>query len=350
MNINDLKILFSNNSRLFNDSKLNDIDFKHEKIIENSKMNLKNLNSSNFRNWDQQNDMGLKYSMTYFSKIFLGLKKKNIFYGFFELFKKRLNHIFEYSSMIDDIQILKLLGAENLIIENPQNKTPGSFNFPLVNGYSVSFRWLRYLYILNQIKRFNLIKNDNAWLDIGSYYGGLQGLVRKYFPETKIIMLDFSHQLARSFIYLKQLYPKANHLFPNQILQIKDINDIPKGSFLYVELEDINKLNDLEIKMVSNFYSLGEMKKKTFENYLNSDFVKNSKIVYFANRFNSRPFYEKTYDDPINIFDYKVKKNIFYFDIFPMGHYQISNRKIFERTFFRNISSQYFEIIWKDKI
>ena len=347
MKVKDLKTFFSMNSRLLNDFDFKGIDSKHKKIIKNSKNNIENLNSSNFRNWDDQNDMGLNYSMTFISKIFLGLNNTNIYNNLFRFFKKRINHIFEYSSMLDDIDILKFLGSESLINENPQNQTPGAINYPLVNGYSVSVRWLRYLYILNQIIRFKLIKNNDVWLDIGSYYGGLQGLVKKYFPDTKIIMLDFSHQLARSFIYLKQLYPNANHILPNQVNKIKDIRDIPDGSFIYIEVEDTNKLNNLDIKLVTNFYSLGEMKKKTFDNYLNFDFVKNAKIIYFVNRFNSSPFFDKTYDDPINVFDYKLYKKIFYFDIFPMAHYQITNRKIFNRTFFRNISSQYFEIIWK---
>ena len=302
MNINDLKKTFSNNSRLNKKFEFKDIDSKHKNIIKNSKTNLENLNSSNFRNWGSQNDMGLKYSMTFLSKNFLELNKIRLLNNFFNFFKKRLNHIFEYSSMLDDIEILKLLDGESLIKENPQNKTPGSINYPLVNGYSVSIRWLRYLYILNQIIRFNLINKNDIWLDIGSYYGGLQGLVKKYFPKTKIIMLDFSHQLLRSFIYLKKLYPNANHIFPNQSQKIKDIKNIPDGSFVYVEVEDTNTLNNFDIKIVTNFFSLGEMKKKSFDNYLNSEFMKNAKTIYFANRFNSSPFFEKTYDDSINIY------------------------------------------------
>ena len=341
MDIKQLYKLFKENSgsnKILNNS---NIDSKHIKIIKNSKKNLNNLNSTNFRNWSDQNDMGLRYRMTYFSKLFLGLNNNFFFNYFIKLLKIRINHILEYSSMVDDIQILKSLDGEDLIAENPQNETPGAINYPLVNGYSVSFRWLRYLYILNQFRRFKLIKSNDVWLDIGSYYGGLQGLIKKYFPDTKIIMLDFNHQLTRSFIYLKQMYPNANHIFPNEIKKINNLKNVPNGSFLYVEIEDSKKLNEFNIDIVTNFFSLGEMKKNTFYNYINSDFLKKAEIIYFVNRFNSSPFYDKTYE---------IKKNVFYFDIFPMGHYQISNRKIFNRTFFRNISSQYFEIIWKQKI
>ena len=249
--------------------------------------------------------------------------------------------------MLDDIEVIKSSGGKKLLDENPQNKTPGSFNFPLVNGYSVSFRWLRYIYVLNQIIKNKLINNESIWVDIGSYYGGLQGLVKKYFPDSKIIMVDFNHQLTRSYIYLKQLYPDANHVFPNQISSIMSIESLPKGSIIYVEIEEFEKLNNFKINITTNFFSLGEMKKQVFDNYIYSDVIKNSDFVYFANRFISSPFFEKTYDDSINIFDYKLNQKCFHFDIFPISQYQIISRNILNRTFFRNISSPYFEMISK---
>ena len=57
--------------------------------------------------------------------------------------------------------------------------------------------------------------------------------------------------------------------------------------------------------------------------------------------------FEKTYDDSINIFDYKLNQKRTYFDIFPISHFQITLRNILKRTFFRNISSPYFEMISK---
>ena len=348
MDINTLFREFQTKSRLKN-SNTDLIDSKHNEIIKNSKENFKNLNIKNFRNWNDQNDMGLNYPMTYFSKVFLGLKKNKFLEWIYKIPKKRLNHYFEYSTMLDDIAIIKTLGGNQLMIENPQSDTPGAGNFPLVNGYSVSSRWLRYIYILNRIIKLKLIHENDLWLDIGSYYGGLQGLVKKYFPDIKIILVDFNHQLTRSYIYLKQMYPDSKHIFPNEIDLYSDIKNIPKGSIIYVDVEDFYKLDKLKVNLTTNFFSLGEMKKQTFEKYLNSEIVQNSDIVYSANRFISSPFFEKTYDDSLNIFDYKIKNKMFYFDIFPISHYQVTPRNILNRNFFRNISSQYFEIIWKNK-
>tara|TARA_B100001029_G_scaffold113287_1_gene93581 strand:+ start:424 stop:1482 length:1059 start_codon:yes stop_codon:yes gene_type:complete len=349
----DIKLLveeFTSNSRI-SKSVSQQIDSKHEEIISKADKNKKAFSYSDFRNWEAQNDMGLKYPMTFLSKIFLGINNLFLLNNFSSIIKKRFNHFFEYSSMLDDIQVIKSLGGELYLEENPQNKTPGAGNFPLVEGYSVTKRWLRYLYIFIQMKERGIINNNSVWVDIGSYYGGLQGIIKKYFPETKIILVDFNHQLMRSYIYLKNLYPQSNHILPNQLKKIDSINDLPKGSIVYVEVEDFKLLNKFKVDLVSNFFSLGEMKEETFKGYLYSSLIKNAKYNYFINRMFSSPFFDKTYDDNLNILDYNFSNNdAIHFDQFPMGNYQINNRQLHNRTFFRNNSSQYFEVILRNKL
>ena len=328
----------------------NSIDSKHKKILKESSEQIKKLSYKNFRNWDSQNDMGLKYPMTFFSKIFLGINSLIFFTQFFDILKKRINHFFEYSSMLDDIQVIKKMDCENILQDNPQNKTPGAINFPLVDNYSVTKRWLRYLYLFIQLKQNKILSNNLIWVDIGSYYGGLQGIVKKYFPNSIIFMVDFTHQLSRSYIYLKNLYPDSNHILPNQFNKINSINDIPRGSIIYVEVHQFDSLEKFNVDLVTNFFSLGEMKLNTFKKYMSSNLIKNSKFLYFVNRVFSSPFFDKTYDDNINIFDYSVDKNkCLHFDQFPIGNYQINNRKLHNRMFFRNNSSQYFEALIKQK-
>lgn len=344
IDINDLILEFKQNSKSANKSKIK-IDSKHKKIISESEKNLENLSYKNFRNWNSQNDMGLKYPMTFFSKTFLGLKSNFLLNFTVKILKKRLNHIFEYSSMVDDIEVIKNNNGSQLLIENPQNHTPGAVNFPLVQGYSVTTRWLRYIYLLSQIKKFKLLGNSSTWLDVGSYYGGLQGLVKKYYPNTTLILVDFNHQLMRSFIYLKNLYPETNHILPNKIKTIKSLNDY-KGSILYVDVDDFQFIENFKIDLVTNFFSLGEMRKETFKNYTESKIFKNSRYIYYSNRIFSSPNFDKTYDDSLNIFDYKNSNfKIKYLDVFPVGNFNISNKLLNNRYFFRNFSSQYFEMI-----
>ncbi len=317
-------------------------DSKHKDII--AKVDLTN-DLSKFRNWDQQNDMGLKYRIGIIPKLFLGQYNLNFISPLIKIINKRINHYFEYSSMLDDIAVIINNGGKNLIDQNPQNKTPGAVDFPKIKGYSVSARWLRYLYFLSQIKKNNLLEKNSVWVDVGSYYGGLQGLVKKYYPDITIILVDFEHQLARSYIYLKRLYPESNHFFPNDVKNLRNFQNVKKGSIIYVDQKDFNIIKNFKVDLFTNFFSLGEMKKVTFNNYINSTIYKKSKVVYMANRFSSSPYFDNTYDDAINIFDYKTEKRISHFDVLPINHYQISYRELFKRKFFRNISSPYFEMI-----
>jgi hypothetical protein len=94
------------------------------------------------------------------------------------------------------------------------------------------------------------------------------------------------------------------------------------------------------------------MIKSDFENYLNSDTVKNAQYLYFVNRFVSSPFFERTYNNNINIMDYLLSKNHFninYFDMFPIHHYYSPKRKLFNQMAHRPISSPYFEILYEKK-
>ena len=92
------------------------------------------------------------------------------------------------------------------------------------------------------------------------------------------------------------------------------------------------------------------MKKETFKNYTESKIFKNSRFIYYSNRVFSSPYFDNTYDDSLNIFDYERSHFIIkYLDVFPVGNFNISNRLVNNRYFFRNFSSQYFEMILINK-
>ena len=156
-----------------------------------------------------------------------------------------------------------------------------------------------------------------------------------------MILVDFNHRLLRSYLYLSEMFPNANH-----ILDFKSNSKIPSGSFVYVPVQNFGELNHLDIKLISNFFSFGEMPRSVFEQYRDSQVFKNSENIYCVNRFVSSPYFERTYDTDLNVFDYDFKSHkCNYFDVFPMHHYQSIRRSIFGKTRFRNTSSSYFEMI-----
>lgn len=350
----NVDFFIKNSKFFFEDDEIDNIDNKHQKIIKKAYESIKNdFNINKVRNWEGQTDQTSIVKSNYVIDFIVGIHEIKNSFIFKTLERLRfkilifIDRFFEISLMQDDIAILEDVGGKKILEDNPQNKTPGSGNFKLVKGYSVTNRWIRYLYILNQILNKNLINGNDVWVDIGSFYGGLQGLVKKYRPESRIVMVDFHHQLLRSYIYLNEMYPDAKHILPNSIDNYSSLSELPDGCFLYVPVNEFYKISDYKCQLISNFYSFGEMKREYFNNYYSCNLLQESKHIYLVNRFVSSPFFEKTYDSDLTYNDYMLnKRRPIYFDIFPMGHYLIIRRDLFKRNFYRNTSSSYFEIIY----
>jgi len=174
----------------------------------------------------------------------------------------------------------------------------------------------------------------------------LQGLVYKYRPESICIMVDFHHQLCRSYMYLKQQYPDANHVFPSQVDDFFSTERQAHGSFVYLPVQRFDLISSRQAALVSNFFSLGEMRREFFTSYWQSPLFKNAKCQYLVNRFISAPYFEPTYDSDITVADYlNGAREKQYFDVFPMHHFLQIKRKLFGRKVPRNTSSSYFELV-----
>jgi len=330
------------------DLEMLEIDAKHTNILTEAYKQIKNgvaFSKSNFRTWKGQTDLATPTQLSLDAVRTQGLINLVVRYIYAKVFRRTEEKLL-LSALLDDIDIIKLLGGEKLLSENPVHVTPGAESFYHINGTSVNFRWLRYIYILKRIIDQNLLSNGDIWVDVGSFYGGLQGLVRKHFPGARIVLVDFHHQLCRSFIYLSSQFPDAKHIMPDELGNYRNLNDMQEGAFMYLPVSDYGRIADQSVNLVTNYFSLGEMRREFYDTYMNSQLFKTSNIVYLVNRFVSAPFFEKTYDTDINILDYKnLDRKVKYFDIFPMHHYLLINRIIFGRMSLRNVSSPYFEML-----
>jgi len=311
---------------------LNNIDSKHTDILNNFYKNFfynKKFTEKNFREWADQSDIGAPAQLTLdhikiegLSSVFRFLKEKIFF----------LKYRHYNNSFFDDLELLKLYGGLEMLHLNPVHLTPGCSRFYKTFNTSTNFRWTRYAYIANNIIKYNLLNNNSLWLDIGSYYGGLQSFIKKKLPKINIFLVDFNHQLCRSYIFLKKLFPNSNHFLPDDILnsEFKTIED----SFFYVSVKNFEKLPLLNFDLVSNFFSFGEMKLETYKNYINNQNVKNSNYIYLVNRFVSSPQFEKTYDSKLTILDYIfLDRSKLLFDIFPIHVYNNIKRKLFKKNY-----------------
>ena len=234
------------------------------------------------------------------------------------------------------------------MLENPVDESPGVGNCFYLSGTAVNFRWLRYLYMAHRILHLKFSNSFSTWVDVGSYYGGVQGIVKKYRPDVRMVLVDFNHQLCRSFIYLKKIFPDCKHVFPNQLTSDFDWNSVGPGTIVYVPVDRYDCLDGLKTDLFTNFFSFGEMPENVMASYLKSKVYKNALKKYLVNRVVSSPFYEATYENKTNIFNYQLgESKIEHFDLFPIHQYQIANRLLFKRKAPRNYSSPYFECIFK---
>ncbi len=330
-----------------------DLDNKHKNVLKTFNAVYKdniNLFAKNLINWEGQTDLGVPWQIKAYH-----LKR----FGFISLFLNSLKALkrtfygtnFDKDVFFDDYEILKLNDGIDLLKKYPVHNFPLEKNiyfFDKENKFSANYRWLRYIYLSNQIIKKKIIDDTSVWMDIGSYYGGIQSILKNEFPNLKIILCDFNHQLCRSYINLSLQFPKSKHILPNEAIKLKNLNSVEKGSIVYLPANKLENFKYWKINLLTNFFSFGEMKRSTFLDYIEK--INNSEInfIYLVNRFVSSPFFEKTYDTDLNIFDYiLLKYNQIYFDIFPIHHYIKPKRLLFGRQSKRPMSSPYFEILLK---
>lgn len=333
----------SNSPDFYKDTSLGYIDKKHSEVISQAYKEFDVSRFRNFRSWQKQDDLGCPASFSLKRGWGRGILNPLLR----KAFRRKKERILK-QTYLDDLAMIRSIGAEELLRENPVDLTPGVTSFYKVDGLSANSRWLRYIYLAKRILDLRILDRDAVWIDIGSYYGGLQGLVKRYSPDCNIILVDFHHQLCRSYLYLKSLYPNSIHVFPNELGNLDSVLYSSIGSFFYVPVSDFSAVENLNATLATNFFSFGEMKREKFLEYFGSRVVSRSRYSYFVNRFISSPWFEPTYDSDLTIKDYlRGDRSLEYFDVFAMHHYQLINRPLFGREGFRNISSSYFELITK---
>tara|TARA_B100000401_G_scaffold425571_1_gene355387 strand:- start:91 stop:1152 length:1062 start_codon:yes stop_codon:yes gene_type:complete len=333
-----------------------ELDQKHVSIISSAKKNSFNKVKRNYRSWEMQSDHEVPFQFNFFSLRSYGLTK------YLRYLLATLKNDFIYgtnkcSSFFDDIEIIKLLNGFDILEKCPVHKSPGNtIAFFLNKNISANLRWLRYIYFASILRKYCHFENKSPIiLDIGSYYGGFQYVTKNIFSNSKHILVDFPHQLARSALFLGESFPNAkiysihdnnslNEFFHNESIQ--DYDFLLLTTDYYHKFSDIYSFSDLDL--LTNFYSLGEMTKNDFKKYLNSKILINAKQIYFCNRFDSSPFYEPTYESKLSILDYLVDGfNIELSQSSGIHNYIMTPRKLFGKKKVRPTSSRYFDLILK---
>ena len=337
------------------------LDTKHTNIITKEKRVTFDQFERNFRNWSAQSDFGIPFQFNLYSLKSYGLLK----YLRYLIAKVKCYFLYGVDDCItffDDLSLIKLVGGYDILKSCPIHKTPGNnLAYFINNKTSANFRWLRYIYFSSIIRSsYKNKKNPEIFLDIGSYYGGFQYVIKKIYPDSFQILVDFPHQLSRSALFLSQSFPKMkifsiydqptfNEFFQNSLNEKYDFL-LLSAEYYSLFSEEFTK-NNRRIDLLTNFYSLGEMSTICFNSYLDSKLIKNAKKLYFCNRYDSSPFYEKTFDVSYSLLDYIVKNfSITLNRSSGIHHYLTPVRKVFGVTKPRPISSGYFDLIQENNL
>ena len=86
------------------------------------------------------------------------------------------------------MDLIYKLGGKKLAEKNPVHLTPMCKTFFFKGKTSFNLRWIRYLYFSTRILKKKLLESNNTWIDIGSYYGGLQSILKKKFRIVKLYL------------------------------------------------------------------------------------------------------------------------------------------------------------------
>jgi putative sugar O-methyltransferase len=325
--------------------KYQDISKAAQELAKSGDLNLRHI-----RTWSKQDDMGVPIQLRRFF-IPDRFAAENALRYIRNLLPNYWTRVyFQHKALKDDLNIIIDLGFEFILEEHPVTETPFVRDVYEAKGFKFNSRYLRYVYLAGQIRKYELLKENTyqVHIDVGNFYGGLQAILKYYFPLTTFISVELEHQLFRSYIFHKQMFPETI-----QIVGLIEFEKYARGAnkkdsvFIYLLPEDFDFIGgQIEVDLLTNYLSYGEMSRQNFENYYTSITNLKAKRIHLVNRFISSPRIDPTYDSDISVFDYILSSHKkFFFDIFPIHHYMLIKRKFLKSFGFRNASSPQFEMM-----
>ncbi len=172
--------------------------------------------------------------------------------------------------------------------------------------YVYTYRWLKHIWSLGLIRQVlgARLPEDFVGLDIGSSYGIFSGLVKREWPRSHHVLVDFPQQLFLAHYFLGNFHPKARIAGPREVLEQTRLTRewVEQYDFVLVPVTRFGSLTGGSVDLVSNFASFGEMTRKWFETYIYSDPVEAARYLFLVNRVESAP----TYDTDLTILDYPI--------------------------------------------
>ncbi|MBI3608060.1 MAG: putative sugar O-methyltransferase [Nitrospirae bacterium] len=249
--------------------------------------------------------------------------------------------------LIECLEVLKKCQYDELLKKYPCHTAgnPYVFNY---QGYRYTLRWFKHICFLGLMNRVlgPKLKSGFVALDIGSSYGIFSSLVKREYPESHCVLVDFPEQLILAYYFLGTCFPGCRIAGIREVIEAKEgvsRSFLEQYDFTLIPCQYYERLLGGSLDLVTNFASLGEMKREWFNYYLKAQAFLTAKYLFAVNRVESYP----TYDTDLTILDYPVwdQAKRLHFGVSPAfwGYNLCSTRNLF---FYRTYPTQpYFEYI-----
>ena len=214
-------------------------------------------------------------------------------------------------------------------------------------GSVYTYRWLKHIWSLGLVKDVlgARLPEDFVTLDIGSSYGIFSGLVKREWPRSHHVLVDFPEQLLLAHYFLDRWLPGCRIAGMSEVLKQPQLTRewIAQYDFTLLPCSRYERLAGETADLVTNFASFGEMTRTGFNFYITSAPFRTARYLFLINRIQSRP----TYDTDLTILDYPMwnSAGCLHFAISPMFSkvYRYRRRWLFFLE--RLMHNQYFEYI-----
>ena len=170
--------------------------------------------------------------------------------------------------------------------------TAGNNYCPIYRGQRIGYRIMRYAYYLSQIKNYTDLNDEkkNLILDIGGGYGGLSRVLKHYYTNSTLVIIELPELCLLGSYYLKKCFPNSKVGLTEDFKNEESISfeDLVKYDFVILTPNFMNKFKSNIFDLTINTTSLGEMTENMQNYYMHNLEICTKKYFYSVNRPNKR--------------------------------------------------------------
>ena len=177
-------------------------------------------------------------------------------------------------------------------------------------NYAISEHIIKSYYYINILNSYIDLTKTKFIIEIGAGNGNLISLLKNHFNSKCIIDIDLPETLILAIPFLKDLFPNANILLPNEINNKITKDTLLKYDFIFLTPAQTKLVEENLIDLVINTNSFCEMQKSQIAEYINfiQKVCKKDSFFFTNNNIEKIPFDGEKHPDNYN----NMKPNRFF--------------------------------------